>query len=68
MLMPERAGQLVQPERRPGRQLAEDDRLAQLLERVLGHRPVADLALGGRWRRRGIDADRPTPLIRCQTP
>jgi hypothetical protein len=34
-------GQLVQAERGPGRELAEDDRLAQLLEGVLGHRPVA---------------------------
>jgi len=44
----QRAGQLIEPERRPGGQFAEDDRLAQLLEGELRHRPVADLAFGGR--------------------
>ena len=41
---PERAGELVQAQRRAGRQLAEDDRLAQLLEGELGHRPVPHAA------------------------
>ena len=38
---PQRASQFVQAQGRPGGQLAQDDRLAQLLERVLRHRPVA---------------------------
>ena len=38
---PERAGEILEAERRAGRQLAEDDRLAQALERRLRHRAVA---------------------------
>ena len=60
---PERAGELVEPQRRSGRQLAEDDRLAQLLERVFGHRPVAHPAFCGGCHARNV----PQPLIRCQT-
>ena len=43
----ERAGEILEPERGPWVQLAEDDRLAQPLERGLGHRPVADDRAGG---------------------
>ena len=46
----------------PGVQLAENDRLAQLLEGVLGHRPVADPAGVGRTRTRHLAQDRPTTL------
>ena len=38
----ERAREILEPKRRPGRQLAHDDRLAQALERGLRHRPVPD--------------------------
>ena len=43
---PQRASQIVEPEGRSRGQLPEDDRLAQLLERVLRHRPVAHPPLG----------------------
>ena len=43
----ERAGQVLEPERRARRQLAEDDRLAQPLERRFGHRSVPDRGHGG---------------------
>ena len=42
----ERPGELVEPERRPRRELPHDDRLAQLLERVFRHRPVPHRPLG----------------------
>src|SRR5581483_1080595 len=55
------AESLELPQRRAGRQLAEDDRLPQLVERVLGHRPVAGLQV-----RHGAKTV-PYTLIRCQT-
>ena len=39
---PEPAGEILEPQRRPRRQLAHDDRLAQPLQRGLRHRPVTD--------------------------
>ena len=39
---PERAGEILEPQRRARRQLAEDDRLPQPLERGFGHGAVAD--------------------------
>ena len=59
----ERPGQLVEPQRRARPELAEDDRLAQLLQGKLGHRPVAHPARGGVGHARTV----PQPLIRCQT-
>jgi hypothetical protein len=37
---PERAGEILEAQGRPGLQLAHDDRLAEALQRSLGHRPV----------------------------
>ena len=50
-----------------GRELAEDDRLAQLLEGVLRHRPMAHRALVRQFLDVRHRADRPKPLITCQT-
>ena len=44
---PERAGEILEPERRARRQLAEDDRLAQTLEGGLGHGAVPDGTAAG---------------------
>ena len=63
----ERARQLVEPQRRPRLQLAQDDRLAQLLERELGHRPVPDSPRLGCTCTWHPAQDRPMRLIRCQT-
>src|SRR5689334_13162845 len=43
----ELAGEILEAERRTGRQLAEDDRLPEALEGGLRHRPVPDGA--SRW-------------------
>src|SRR6185437_5260330 len=63
----ELAGEILEPERRPRRELAHDDRLAQALERRLGHRPMADCGSGTNWQRRPQRADPEAHLIRCQT-
>jgi hypothetical protein len=39
---PEPLRELLEPKRRPGRELAEDDRLAEALEGGFRHRPVPD--------------------------
>ncbi len=49
---PEPAGDILQPQRRTWHQISMDDRLAQPLERSLGHRPVADGGVATRQCRR----------------
>jgi sugar phosphate isomerase/epimerase len=64
---PERARELVQPQRRARLQLPEDDRLAKLLEGEFGHRAMPDPACFGSACAWHLAPDRPTRLIRCQT-
>ena len=63
MLIPERPRQLVEPQRRAGGELSEDDRLAELLQGVLRHRAMTHPA----FRNACHGATVPQPLIRCQT-
>ena len=63
----ERAGELVEAEGRAGLQLPHDDRLPELLERILGHRPVSQPAAVGFACRGHLSAQAHTRLIRCQT-
>ena len=63
----ELAGEILEPQGRPRRELAHDDRLAQALERRLGHRPMADGGSSADWQRRLQRADPEAHLIRCQT-
>ena len=43
----ERAREILEAQRRPGRELAHDDRFAQAFERGFGHRPVPDGGASG---------------------
>ena len=71
MLIAERAREILEPQRRARRELAEDDRLSQLGQRGLGHRAMARLDAGFLGAVRAHDgasrAQLSTLLIRCQT-
>ena len=64
---PERAREILEPQRRAGRQLAHDDRLAQALQGGLRHRPVPDGGAFGDRQGVSTEAEREPHLIRCQT-
>src|SRR6185312_16104278 len=64
----ERPRELIESERGPRLELAHDDRLAQLIERVLGHRAMAEAAaLGVPGRLHPLAREAHTRLITCQT-